>query len=168
MSDLQDQNTLQGQRKTSILVVSHPPSIESNECNAPVILKTKFPLYVPGTGVTLSAGCGRMMDNRQLSCLPDEHSDDLKKTSRVFYFQFWPDYACSATCTTATTKASTAVAGNGIDVDKWDYFARDCYHLGIHPHNLTNNKMATQHVQHNTMATHQGVDTSMLRKANWN
>ncbi|XP_030623579.1 deoxynucleoside triphosphate triphosphohydrolase SAMHD1-like [Chanos chanos] len=21
---------------------------------------------------------------------------------------------------------------NGIDVDKWDYFARDCYHLGIH------------------------------------
>ena len=20
---------------------------------------------------------------------------------------------------------------NGIDVDKWDYFARDCYHLGI-------------------------------------
>ena len=20
---------------------------------------------------------------------------------------------------------------NGIDVDKWDYFARDCHHLGI-------------------------------------
>ena len=20
---------------------------------------------------------------------------------------------------------------NGIDVNKWDYFARDCYHLGI-------------------------------------
>ncbi|KAK7158410.1 hypothetical protein R3I94_004889 [Phoxinus phoxinus] len=81
---------------------------------------------------------------------------------------FWPDYACSATCTTASTKASTAVARNGIDVDKWDYFARDCYHLGIHPHNLTNNKVATQHVQHNTMATHQGVDTSMLHKAIWN
>ena len=20
---------------------------------------------------------------------------------------------------------------NGIDVDKWDYFARDCHHLGV-------------------------------------
>lgn len=104
----------------TILVVSHPRCIESNECNAPVILKMRctshmfvaksvskcnliisivlaeanrrthngesvsylfshvlfvVPLYVPGTGVTLSAGCGRMMDNRQLSCLPDGYSD---------------------------------------------------------------------------------------------